>query len=252
MQIEDCVSALEREGLLLIEAAERAGLDAVVPSCPGWRVRELLAHLHYVHRWAAGYVAHAYQEMVPELDEPELLAAAPSDDVLLASVREGHRLLVDALAEAPRTLQCWTFLPAPSPLAMWARRQAHETAIHRVDVELAAERPPTPLSPEFAADGIDELLFGFLRRRRRSHGASGAVGTIALEATDWPEHWEIRLTPGGIETSRGGSGRDLTVRGAVGDLYLLVWNRPPATRPDLTGAASLLDAWGERLRVNWS
>ncbi|MDA8294979.1 MAG: maleylpyruvate isomerase family mycothiol-dependent enzyme [Actinomycetota bacterium] len=252
MQIEEYISALEREGHWLIEAAGNAGLDAAVPSCPGWCVRELLAHLHYIHRWAADYVADASQEMVPELDEPGVLAAAPRDDVLLTSVQEGHRRLVEALAAAPLSLECWTFLPAPSPLAMWARRQAHETAIHRVDAELAADRRPTPVSSEFAADGIDELLFGFLGRRRRISPPSGVEGTIGLEATDWPAQWSIRLAHGGIETSRGASARDLTVRGAVTELYLLVWNRPPPNRPDLVGAESLLDAWCQRVHVSWS
>ena len=34
-------------------------------------------------------------------------------------------------------MRCFAFLPAPSPLAFWARRQAHETGIHRADVESA-------------------------------------------------------------------------------------------------------------------
>ena len=55
-----------------------------------------------------------------------------------AGSRQGCADLVAALAAAPDDLECWTFLPAPSPRAMWARRQAHETAIHRVDAELAA------------------------------------------------------------------------------------------------------------------
>lgn len=38
-------------------------------------------------------------------------------------------------------VDCWTFLDAPSPLAFWARRQAHETAIHRADAQLAADGP---------------------------------------------------------------------------------------------------------------
>jgi len=46
------------------------------------------------------------------------------------------------LASAPPDLDCLTFLAAPSPLAMWARRQAHETAIHRVDAESPAARSP--------------------------------------------------------------------------------------------------------------
>ena len=42
------------------------------------------------------------------------------------------------LRSAPADLDCFTFLPAESARHFWARRQAHETAIHRVDAENAA------------------------------------------------------------------------------------------------------------------
>src|SRR6204780_1534249 len=58
---------------------------------------------------------------------------------------------------------CCGFLDAPSPLAFWARRQAHEPAIHRADAESAAG-DVTPFPAVFAADGIDELLVCFASR----------------------------------------------------------------------------------------
>src|ERR1019366_10224384 len=85
--------------------------------------------------------------------------AAIGDGDLFRAYRSAHAVLVEALVAAPPDLRCWTFLPAPSPLAFWARRQAHETTIHRVDAELASG-PVAPVTPEFAADGLDELLFG--------------------------------------------------------------------------------------------
>src|ERR1700752_1604641 len=51
------IGALRGEGELLAAAAERAGMGAPVPSCPGWAVRDLLKHTGYVHRWATGIVA---------------------------------------------------------------------------------------------------------------------------------------------------------------------------------------------------
>ena len=72
----------------------------------------------------------------------------------------------EALRSAPADLECWTFLPADSPLAFWARRQAHETTIHRVDVE-SISASLTPLDAQLSADGIDELLFGFASRGRK-------------------------------------------------------------------------------------
>src|SRR4029450_13488361 len=70
-------------------------------------------------------------------DPPEasFFADPPGDDALVGWFRAGHATLVDALSAADPALDCWTFLPAPSPLGFWARRQAHETAIHRVDAQ---------------------------------------------------------------------------------------------------------------------
>ena len=66
----------------------------------------------------------------------------------------------------------------PSPLAFWARRQAHETAVHRYDAQSAAPGgPPAPagaFDPAFAADGVDELIMGFAARRRYRRPATAA------------------------------------------------------------------------------
>ncbi|MBO0814565.1 MAG: maleylpyruvate isomerase N-terminal domain-containing protein, partial [Actinobacteria bacterium] len=139
------VGALRRQGELLAGAAQRAGLTAVVPSCPGWAVRDLLKHTGYVHRWATGFVAEGLTRPGGS-SEKEILSQGPADAELLGWFCEGHAALVRALNAAAPDLNCWAFLAAPSPLAFWARRQAHETAIHRVDAERAASTRGQPAS----------------------------------------------------------------------------------------------------------
>ena len=56
MRIAEHIAALDEEGARLAEAADRAGLDEPVPTCPGWQVRDLLRHVSGVHRWATGHV----------------------------------------------------------------------------------------------------------------------------------------------------------------------------------------------------
>lgn len=271
VEIGSHVAALEREGGLLVDAARRAGPDAPVPTCPGWRVEDLLAHMGFVHRWAAMYVAGALAEMVPEPPEAEILAGAPAPGTRPTWVAAGHAELVRALRAAPADLECWTFLPAPSPLAMWARRQAHETAVHRVDAELAALAAPgsaqgrvTPLDPAFAADGVDELLLGFFGRPGRpptpgdaqgggdpADRRAAATGTIALVPDDRPERWTVRLTPAGVAPARGLFEHDVAVRAGAGDLYLLLWHRRSPEGLDVTGPAGRFEAlWGSR-GVTW-
>jgi uncharacterized protein (TIGR03083 family) len=177
MEIAEHISAIDRDGALLAAAAERVGLDAAVPSCPAWRVRDLLRHQGYVHRWAAAYVANRYTERVPRLTEAEVLAAGPDDAGLVDWFAAGHAALVETLQSADPDVRCWTFLPAPSPLAFWARRQAHETAIHRVDAEQAAGQ--VTRFPAGVRRGRDRRAgYGLLRPRRA--GASGATSGPAL------------------------------------------------------------------------
>ena len=117
-----------------------------------------------MHRWAARFVVEELDRPVPDRPgEAELLRGGPADDELLSWFSAGHAGLVSALRAADPGLSCWTFLEAPSPLAFWARRQAHETAIHRVDAELAGGAP-APFPADFAADGVDELIMGFFGR----------------------------------------------------------------------------------------
>lgn len=132
MKIPEYVETLDRDGRLLAAAAGKAGVEAKVATCPGWQVRDLLRHTGMVHRWATAFVAEGHTSYHPDGGLPEL-----DGEELLAWFREGHGRLVDTLSAAPPDVECWSFLPAPSPLAFWARRQAHETTVHRVDAESA-------------------------------------------------------------------------------------------------------------------
>jgi MDMPI C-terminal domain/Mycothiol maleylpyruvate isomerase N-terminal domain len=53
VEIAAYTDALDRDGAALGDAAERAGLTAPVPACPGWQVRDLLRHETAVHRFDA-------------------------------------------------------------------------------------------------------------------------------------------------------------------------------------------------------
>lgn len=253
MEVHDHIEALGREGALLVAAARRCDLDGAVPACPGWKVRDLLVHIAFVHRWATAYVAKALAEMVEEPDEAELLESGPPDGELVDAVESGHAALVRALSEAPPDLDCWTFLPAPSPLAMWARRQAHETAIHRIDAELAAGVPLTAMAPEFAADGIDELLLAFLGRSREPVELTDAPGdAILVETRDPVRRWTVTTEGEQLTTRAGGGSAALVVRGVAQDLYLMLWNRRDTEGLEAEGNAALLERWREQVRVRWS
>ena len=233
---------LTTEGVRLAHAAAAAEWDARVAGAE-WSVRELVTHTGGVHRWAAAIIATAS----PTLDVAEAAAvgSGPADDELLDWYREGLATLVASLHAAPSDLECAAFLPAPSALAFWARRQAHETAIHRADAE-SASGAITPFDRNLAQDGIAELLRGFGARPRKP---TAIAGTIALRADDG-DSWSVGLGTEHIEVAnRALDEAAAIVRGTSSDLYLWLWNRPAAVRID--GNAELAAQW-KTVQVRWS
>ena len=84
MEIPDHIDALRRQGGLLAAAAERAGLGAPVPPCPTWRVKDLLRHTGYIHRWAARHIIECPETALDGPSEAEILRAGATDDELLS------------------------------------------------------------------------------------------------------------------------------------------------------------------------
>lgn len=234
----DFIEVLRQEGPLLADAAQGAGLEAAVPPCPGWKVRDLLVHTGAVHRWAADYVLGGGTERT-ERDE-----TAPADAELVDWYRGLHGRLVDALSAAPADTTCWSFLPAPSPLAFWARRQAHETTVHRIDAESALGSVRSAVDGAFAADGIDELLTGF-HARARSRVRTAAPRTLLVRSLDTGHDWLVRLSsePPVTERSAGHAKADCTLSGEAADLYLALWNRGRYASLAVEGDRSLVELW---------
>jgi len=263
VEIAEHIDALDRDGALLAGAAEAAGLTAKVPTCPGWQVRDLVRHQAYVHGWAARHVREQLPELIDEANEAAILGGGPPDAELIGAYRAGHAALVAALRDADPGITCATFMAAPSPLAFWARRQAHETAIHRFDAQAAtaagAPSPAAAFEPAFAADGVDELIMGFAARRRyRLRGDTEC--TLTVRAADTRGCWQARLLDGGTEVRHevgepGEAGRaHCVLEGPASGLYAFLWNRSDSDKAGITvgGDPSVLDTWGSTVRVQWS
>jgi len=258
MEIAEHIDAVRRQGESLADAAERAGLDAPVPPCAPWLVKDLLRHTGYVHRWAARHITERPGQILDGPSEEEILRAGTDDAGLLAWFRAGHAALADTLATADPAVECATFMAAPSPLAFWARRQAHETAIHRADADSATGATPA-YEPGFAADGVDELIMGFGRRRKYQPGPDpGTAGGTRLRvlAADTGDAWLVEANDGRLQPRRDAGGAEeagCTVSGPASGLYLFLWNRADAARAGVTvaGDPNLLVAWQASVRVRW-
>ncbi|MET7641293.1 maleylpyruvate isomerase family mycothiol-dependent enzyme [Streptomyces sp. NPDC005438] len=235
------IEVVRREGGGLLSAAERAGLEAPVPTCPGWTVRELVHHQGNVHRWATGFVRQGYGGPLPIPGE------TVPDGELYDWFEAGHRGLVEALSEAGEELDCWTFLRgSPSPRHFWARRQAHETTVHRVDAELAGRVTLGEVDRAVAVDGIEELLCGF-HGRGRSRVRSTVPRSLRVRPVDSPRSsWTLRLSPEvpAVVTGDPVGPADCELSGEASALYLALWNRVPVEQAArIEGDASLVDLW---------
>ena len=255
MEITQHIDILEQEAQLFAKGARIAALDAEVKYCPGWNVRDLVRHLSEIHLWAAARVAKRTTKLFPDdISEhteswPDLAVFWPDDADLIDWYLKTNANLVDALRSASPDDEMPTFLPAPSPLAMWARRQAHETAVHRFDAEYAAGMEST-FDPAFASDGIDEIVRAFAPRKDQFPTEN--VRRMAVHAEDTGEHWLLTMAPNGITTVRGDGPADATLTGLATDLYLALWNRREDEAITIDGDEQLIRLWRENHRVRWS
>ena len=243
MEVDGLIETIRDQGDLLAIAAEKAGASAAVPTCPEWCVRDLVKHQGEVHRWAAAIVRDRLAR--PDVPPP----AWPDDDRLVPWFRQGCADLVDVLEHADPAVDCFAFLPAPSPLAFWARRQAHETGIHRVDAE-SAVGAITPFVPEVAVDGIEEMLFGFAVRSR-SRLRSPVPRSLGLRARDTDRSWVVQVDAESATASQGDGDADCKVTAGAADLFMLLWNRVPRSVAEVEGDDAVLDLWQDKMRIGW-
>ncbi|MBZ5738254.1 maleylpyruvate isomerase N-terminal domain-containing protein [Nocardioides mangrovi] len=202
-----------------VRYADRAGLDAPVPTRPGWTVRDLVARQGEAHHEVAARVRG---------EEPG--PAEPIADEPLEWLRDRAIELVEAFTRAPHDI--------------WARRACHQTTMHAVDALAAAfGRAPDPaetwISPELAADGIDDLLTG-LPTPATVRLRADAPAVLLVAPDDVPDWWLVRIGPRPAVVQHGAGPRpavpvaDWELRDGAVALYLAFWDRsarPMSRRP---------------------
>ena len=216
-----------------------AALDAdpatPVPSCPGWSLSDLAAHVGSYHRWAAGMLRDAS----PQPRAP--YALRPDSRTPLADwYRTSLELLLEAVADPGTPM--WT-VTTDQTAGAWCRRQAHDLTIHRWDAQHARGHAQ-PIRPERATDFIDELfemalpyILPFLNRPVPAR-------SLALRSADGTYHRRIDAPAGRLHLSREQAPADATLTGTPSDLLLTLWRR---TATALTGDPGALAAWQQAI-----
>lgn len=225
MEHADYIEQVKIQAAALRAAALATGPEAHVPTCPKWTVHDLVDHVACIHAWAGIAVRTA-----PDGERPAHVKAPEGWDALLTWWDDRLGELLDLLS-GPADSPAWSFL-GPGTMRFWSRRQAHETAIHRLDAEHALRGPEVAsllFGTEFAADGIDEYLTVALVRAAQLSPVRRS-GSVLLHAADAGRAWELRLTAGGAPqagpVTDSGIDEDATVAGTADAVYRAVWRRP--------------------------
>jgi len=209
----------ERSAALRGSAASASSLDARVPSCPGWSLRDLVEHVAQVHRFWAAAVAAGPSDKPPTVVPVD--HAPPAG--LLAGAAAATKELIAALRAAGPAAGCWTWWGGsgvPLTSGAVARHQVQEAAVHAFDAQLATGTP-RPVPAVAALDGIAEFV-------SVSHGTAGPwphePARIGLHASEG-ESWVIDLTAAGARILDGHHETAAGLHGSASDLLLTLHGR---------------------------
>lgn len=223
MNPDDQLARVRAEAAHIAAFAADRDLSVPVPACPGLTVGEVVRHLGGVYRHVIGRL----RAQAP----PDGRGRRPADGDVVAWFRDASGELYDELSGRRPGESCDTWSPADRTVGFWWRRMAHETTVHRADVE-AAYGPIGPIDARFAADGIDEVLSLFLAHllseeapgwREKAHGA-GAGWVVGISAGS--PLWRVELGPSAARVTREiPHDADAVVMGDPVALYLWLWGR---------------------------
>ncbi len=238
--VEFC-RALEIEVARFASVLSTLPMDQKVATCPGWSVGDLAEHLGVIHRWA--------EELV-RLRSPVRIARETSveirDAVSPEWIREGGMKLVATLLAADPDDEMWAW-GRDQHVRFWSRRQLHETLVHRMDLEFAAEVIPQA-EPAIAIDAIDEFLSNIEKSGNYSPELALLYGRgerLAFRVNNSETPWSITFGEGGFSVSKTDGNFNAELVGSPVDLLLVILRRRRVDQGNVEeiGDRQLVDFW---------
>lgn len=226
MQAGDFHDQIETEGIRLLTVAAAAGLTRPVPTCPGWSVGDAVEHTAEVYEHKLACMALSGER--PQSWPPPW---PPGRDPL-AWFADAHQRLLVQLRSVDPAMPSWTWWPPDQTAGFWSRRMAHETAIHRADVE-SAVGGVTEVNAELAADGVEEILTMMLAGDWSDEPQPGSIGTVRVG------RWRVAMTPTEVRVDSRGGPTDVHVSGTSSTLDLWLWGRVPDEHVHIAGDAAV-------------
>jgi uncharacterized protein (TIGR03083 family) len=243
LDVERLATGLREQTEAFADAVADLDPHAVVPTCPEWRVRDLVGHIGQAHRWSAELVRRQAAAPVPDPRDAE-----PGDPQDWAGwLRDGVADLTGAVSADPGS-RVWTFV-GERPATFWLRRMLADTSVHHADAALTAG-VAFAIAPDLAADAISEGLelisaAGAANLKPALAELRGDGQTLQLRPEEQSSGWLITRAPNGVTWERRTAVADVVVSGAVRDLLLLFSRRvaPDDAQVTITGDRALLDHW---------
>jgi uncharacterized protein (TIGR03083 family) len=189
-------------------------------------VSDLVSHVAevYEHKIACTELGRSPDPWPPEW---------PADRDPIGWLGDAHGRLLEMFAASDATTPSATWWPPDQTVGFWARRMAQETAVHRVDGELAIGTP-TPVDAELAIDGVDEILIIMLAGDWSDEPDDAATGQRVAISTGG-RTWEVTLDRESVSVAEDGGGGDAALEGDPSDVLLWLWGRASNERVTRSG-----------------
>ena len=225
-----------------------------VTTCPGWTVRDHVAHVGTGHRWATEIVKRPQQD-----PPPYAVVDAPHETVAWAGwLIVGARGLVAAIRERGPDRPVWTW-QSDKTAGFWLRKMLHDEVIHRFDAELAGGCLGD-VAPLVAIDGVSDWLESVATLSRPSAsdpvflGLVGSGETLQFQITTpglaGADGWHVTRSPAGVVWRHGYASADALVRAPARDLLLVLNRRLDTGRAgvEIIGDRALFTHWLEHAK----
>jgi uncharacterized protein (TIGR03083 family) len=237
LEYDSYCTALQRECDLVLEATGE-DLQAAVPTCPEWRLSDLVEHLGDVFLFWRAQLECSSSQSPAEPESRGVPAGADIWEWFAAAAAALQSSLADTEPDEP----CWNWSGTDLTAGWVARRMALEAAVHRYDSQLAVGSP-TPIERELAVDGIDEWISVHLATDVPEAPEATLGGVLCLACCDAAAAWTVEISGGRLRWREGRRPAEAVLVGSASDLYLYCWNRQSLEELELTGSREVALAW---------
>jgi uncharacterized protein (TIGR03083 family) len=228
----------------LRDAAASVELTVPVPTCPGWTMGDLVFHVAevYLHKVTVMRTGQWPEQWPPP---------GQAHQAELAMLGRAYGELIAEFRTRQPTDPTPTWYDPDETVAFWIRRMAQETVVHRIDAELAAGLPVTPVPDDLAVDGVDEILKRFLGydaealARVEGDHLAGDSGQDTITVLAGQTAWTVRPSPHEVVVTDGpGENPRVVIQAAPDPMLRWLWGRAGDNTVRLTGE----QAWADYLR----